>query len=160
MKSSIINDLITRYKELKISGIDNFNLYVKSAGKNNINIDKGLGVFTNKKINQNDIIGYFPSIEIGKFNLYENNPRIIKYSYWYNCDCDVCSKLKTYQFGYIALGYGSIINSADSEDQANADYYLIPEEKLIVFIANKDIENNEEILAWNGRDYYNQWCKE
>ena len=159
MNMNLLNNFVNEYKELKTLGLDNNNLYIKYAGKNTLNIDKGLGVFTNKKIYTKQVVGYFPCIEIGKFNIYENNPRIVEYTYWYNCDCNVCLKSKKYQFGYIALGYGSIINTSDSRETSNVDYYLIPEEKLIVFTANTDIEIGEEILAWNGKSYYNQWCK-
>jgi hypothetical protein len=61
--------------------------------------------------------------------------------------------------GMMPLGFGPIYNSADKEFLKNTQYFLFPEDMLIVFVAQKNISANEEILVWWGEDYYNNWCE-
>lgn len=61
--------------------------------------------------------------------------------------------------GVIALGYGSIYNCADSENDRNANFIVNLNTRSVTFVAEKDIEPDEEILMWWGEGYYNTWCK-
>jgi hypothetical protein len=57
------------------------------------------------------------------------------------------------------LGFGPIYNSAERQHLKNADFFLFPEDSLIVFVAQKNIPANEEITVWWGDGYYESWCK-
>ena len=41
----------------------------------------------------------------------------------------------------------------------NIKYKVFVQNKLVVFIAIKDIEEGQELLTWWGQSYYNSWCK-
>lgn len=72
-----------------------------------------------------------------------------------NCNCNECIKngIRSIQ----PLGYGSIYNSADSNDQKNANYYVFSKKRLIAYEANRNINKGEEILLWFGQPYYDTW---
>ena len=59
----------------------------------------------------------------------------------------------------IPLGFGACYNSAESEEEANARYEIVPDKLLIFYIAVKDISEGDEIVTWFGRGFYDAWCK-
>lgn len=145
------------YAELKSKGFNSSNLYIKDAGKNNLGKDKGLGVFAKHKILKDEIIEYCPSIVLDWKHKFVHDASLKQYAYWHSCECEDCKRFGA--TGMIPLGYGSIINTADEENNINCKYVTIPALKLIVFYAVKNIDKNEEILTWWGNLYYNTWCK-
>jgi hypothetical protein len=134
-------DVRYKWQEAKKAGYSNSNLYVKDV-KN-----KGLGVFSTNDIKKGEVVEYCHSIPIETPRQWMRDAGITKYCYWSN------------DMGMMPLGFGPIYNSADKEFLKNTQYFLFPEDMLIVFVAQKNISANEEILVWWGEDYYNNWCE-
>lgn len=119
--------------------------------------EKGFGVFTKKKIKKEEIIEACYGVVLNWRQRYQHDPSIYQYTYWHQCPCDDCNKHGP--VGIIPLGYGCIYNSADSNESKNARFIINANNKSVTFIAEKDINEDEEILTWWGEDYYNNWCK-
>lgn len=129
------------WQEAKKNGHSNPHLYIKKINP------KGLGVFANKDIKKGEVIEYCHCLPIeipGKWML---DKGIKNYSYWGNNDK-----------GFVALGFGSMYNSAERAHLKNASYFIFEEDLLIVYVAQKDIKKDEEILTWFGDGFYNHWC--
>lgn len=126
-------------------------LYLKHMEK------KGFGVFTKKKIQKGETIETCYAIILNWRQRYQSDPSIYQYSYWHQCPCNDCKQHGS--MGLIALGYGSIYNCADSENERNANFLVNLNTRSVTFIAEKDIDPDEEILMWWGEGYYNTWCK-
>lgn len=116
------------------------NLYIKNTET------KGLGVFTNRDIEEGEVIEYCHCIPIEFPLAWMRDRGIKKYAYWEK------------DHGVIALGYGSIYNSAERETLRNAGYFVFYEDQLIVFVAQRKIKKDEEILTWWGEGYFSHWC--
>lgn len=144
-KEKILND----WNNLKLNGISNPNLEIKMTP------NKGMGVFAKKDFNEGDIIEYAYCIIYDWRSKYQNDSTIRRYSYVINCNCLECSE---HGFRNIQpLGYGSIYNSAETEKDRNANYYIFDKERFIAFEAQRDIIKGEEILLWFGQSYYDSW---
>lgn len=149
-KKSMVYD----YFEAKGIGFNNSQdrLYLKSAGH------KGLGVFAKNQIKEGEIIEYCHCIKLGWRGKYHHDEKLLSYTFAdESCDCKHC--LNHGYLLFLPLGYGSIYNSADKEENANIKYYLIQSSKLIIFVANKTINKDSEILLWRGQEYYDKYCK-
>jgi hypothetical protein len=144
------NQVEEAWNFVKENGILNNTLIVKNSK------DKGLGVFTTKKIEKGEIIEFCHAIVLNWKRKYVHDQGIIKYAYWSSCKCDDC--VKHGNTGMILLGNGSIYNSSESQDSKNAEFRLYPSLNLGIFTAEKDIPEGEEILTWWGENYYNSWC--
>lgn len=158
----------------QVVGFDPIAIY-RSSKKEGIRPDvclreagyKGMGVFATRKFSVGDVIEMSHGIILGWQSRYHGDPAIGQYAYALGCHCNPsperppcllnCPANGTRYF--IPLGYGACYNSADSEDQANARYHLVPEEKMIFFVAVKEIFESEEVLTWFGAGYYQSWCK-
>jgi hypothetical protein len=136
-------DLKYNWQQFKKSetGYNSSHLYIKYTN------DKGWGVFTNKEIKEGEIIDYGHCAPIETPNRWMYDRGIKKYSYW-----------DQQGGGLIALGYGSIYNCAERDDLKNASFAMFKEDLLIVFVAQRDIQKDEEILTWWGEGYYQHWC--
>ena len=132
-----------QWQEIKNSaeGYDNSHLYLKSIPR------KGLGVFSKKDLKEGDIIELCHSAPIETPSRWMRDSGIKKYSYW---DPD--------GRGLIPFGFGCIYNSADRENLKNITYHMFVEDRLMVFIATKDIPAGEELITWWGEGYYKSWC--
>ncbi len=62
-------------------------------------------------------------------------------------------KLMNIEHGSIVLGWGSIYNSALTEEKSNADWECDENRKLYLFKTIKDIKKESEILIFYGEDY-------
>ncbi len=144
-------DVLLAYEQIRKSGLAPARLTVREAGT------RGLGVFATTSILAREVIEYCHSILLGFRNRYTHDPSLKQYAYWLNCTCKEC-KAHGVQ-GMIPLGFGSIYNSADSEQEANAAHKMFASERLVVFVAKRDIQPGEEILTWWGQKYYDNWCK-
>jgi hypothetical protein len=144
-------EIKTIWASVKNEGYSNSNLIVKLTDT------KGLGVFAKKEIKKGQIIEFCHSIVLDWKRKYIHDRGIIKYAYWDTCQCNECKKHGN--TAMILLGNGSVYNSAQSNDAKNAKYNVYPSLNLAIFIAEKDIKKNEEILTWWGEGYYNSWCK-
>jgi hypothetical protein len=133
-------DVKYAWQEAKKNGYSNSHLYIKNV-KN-----KGLGVFSNKDIKKGEVIEYCHSFLIETPLPWMKDKGIKQYSYWSG------------DHGIVPLGFGPIYNSAERDFLKNTGHFIFPEEKLIVFVAQKDIPAHEEILVWWGEDYYSAWC--
>jgi hypothetical protein len=143
--------ILADYARLRLTGFQPANLEVRDAGA------KGLGVFATDSFARGAIIEYCHVILLGFRHRYTHDPALKQYCYWLNCSCKECKSHGTQ--GIIALGFGSIYNSADSELEANTTWRAFGKERLIVFIAKREIVPGEEILTWWGQKYYDNWCK-
>lgn len=133
-------DVRYNWQEFKKTGYDNSHLYIKDV-KN-----KGLGVFSKKDINPGDVVEYCHGIVMNTPRQYMHEKSISKYCYWKN------------DTGIMPLGYGPVYNSAEREFLSNTDYFIFIEDSLVVFVAQKFIPKDTEILVWWGEDYYKSWC--
>jgi SET domain-containing protein len=102
--------------------------------------DKGRGVFTDKKINIGDIIESSPVIEFPEEDWKHVAETVINsYCFFWGEDR---------KRGALALGHGSLYNHSY---KPNAKYIRKVSEKVIDFVAIKDIEAGEEITVnYNG----------
>lgn len=138
-------DIKYLWQEFKKSknGYNNSHLYIK-----NVNQHKGLGVFPNQNIKEGQIVEFCHCVKIDTPKQWIHDRGLLKYCYWTN-----------YGQGVMPLGYGPIYNSADRQHLRNTDFFIFPEDNLIVFVAQKNITAHEEILVWWGDSYYENWCK-
>lgn len=100
----------------------------------------GRGVFAGRDIKKGEIIESSPMIEIPKYDM--ANPienTLITYFFYYG---------KKKEKSAIALGFGSIYNHTNTP---NAKYKINEINKVIDFVALKNIRKNDEITI----DYYN-----
>jgi len=136
-----------------------FHLYIKNAGVNRHGKDKGRGVFALAPIEKDHVIEFCPAV---KMTLTREEESLQANSLWH-------SNLFWYtetkegdpsgmQQGMFALGYGTLINSADSPEDANCFYEIYPEDNLVVFKAIKGIKEHDEILSWFGEGFYKKHC--
>jgi hypothetical protein len=144
-------EILSNYLRLQTTGIQPYGLSIREAGK------KGLGVFASAPIKERAVIEFCHAILLGYRHRYTHDPALKQYAYWLNCNCKEC-KAHGVQ-GMIPLGFGSIYNSAESEQEANASHRMFAKERLIVFVAKRDIPAGEEILTWWGQKYFDSWCK-
>lgn len=135
-------DVRYAWQEAKKNGYSNSHLYIKNVQ------NKGLGVFSNNNIKKGEVVEYCHSILIETPKPWMRDRTITKYCYWSN------------DLGIMPLGFGPIYNCAEREHLKNTGFFLFPEDALVVFVAQKDIAKNEEILVWWGEGYYNSWCKQ
>jgi len=151
LNNPIKDKILVNWEKIKYSGFTNNSLEIR------ISDGKGMGVFAKEDIKENTIIEYAYCIIYDWRSKYQNDSTIKRYSYGIHCDCNECIEhgIRRIQ----PLGYGSIYNSADSEDQRNANYYVFQKERLIAYEANRDIKSGEEILLWFGQPYYDSWIK-
>lgn len=128
------------WQEAKKNGHSNSHLYIKQADH------KGLGVFTSKDIKAGEVIEYCHCLPIETPGKWIVDKGIKNYSYWSS------------DKGFVALGFGSIYNSAERNHLKNASYFIFEEDRLIVYVAQKNIKKDEEILTWFGDGFYDYWC--
>jgi hypothetical protein len=143
--------LIAEYQRLRTTGFRPDNLDIREVGA------KGLGVFAIAPIRAGEVVEYCHAILLGYRHRYTHDSALKQYAYWLNCNCKECKAHGVH--GMIPLGFGSIYNSAESEQEANASHRMFAKERLIVFIAKRDIPAGEEILTWWGQKYFDSWCK-
>jgi hypothetical protein len=126
-------------------------LYIKKTE------DKGFGVFSEKTIEQNEVIEVCYCISLKWGARYHGDPSIAEYAHWSQaCECYDCKK--NGPRGFIGLGYGSVYNCSSNIEEANANFKIDHLNKSITFYSTKKINANEEILIWLGDSYYNYWC--
>ena len=123
---------------------------------NNIEIRKsplhGYGVFTKDFIKNRQIIEdcYFihaHNCELKKdMNTVEDwiNKKLMEYVFSVNIP-DIG------EVNVLALGVGSIFNHTHNKDKINLTYKIDIENRIITFIANRDIKKDEELLFHYGR---------
>lgn len=146
--------LLYDYLEHKALGFNSFfdKLYIKSAEH------KGVGVFAKKDISKGEVVEYCPSIILGWRSKYHHDTKLLRYVFSDDsCSCQHCKKHGNLLM--LPLGYGGIYNSADSKENANIKYHLYQGSKVIIFVADKDINKDQEILYWRGQEYYDNYCK-
>ncbi|MDP3941633.1 MAG: SET domain-containing protein-lysine N-methyltransferase [bacterium] len=112
----------------------------------------GRGVFARVAIKNGEIIESCPVIEIPDHDAsYVNESMLVTYIYYLG---------KRKERLMIALGFGSIYNHTDNP---NAKYHERYKEKIIDFIAVKEIKKNEEITVnysqGNQKDKSPLWLK-
>ena len=134
------NFVITKWRDLKDKGYSNSHLEVKDIQP------KGLGVFARKDIAKGDIIEYSHAMVYGKDGIG-----------WINCSNKECKMHGVEKI--TPTGFGSIYNSADSEEEQNMKNFCFFDDRLIIYVAIKDIKAGSEILNWWGNEYYDTWCK-
>ena len=144
-------DIKEAWEKLKAEGYFTPHLRVKEAGS------KGLGVFADQDIEQGKPIEFCHAIVLEYRNKYQNDPEFRRYSYWANCECDECKKHGAQ--AVLPLGNGCIYNSANSKEESNCGYKVVPNQRLVVFYSLKPIKAGEEILTWWGQGYFNRHCR-
>jgi hypothetical protein len=133
------------------NGYLNPNLGVKKAGI------KGLGVFALRDIEAGQDIEFCHGIVLSHRMKYVSDPQLKRYTYWAHCNCQECKNHGSQ--AVVPLGYGCIYNSADSKDDANAEFRVNATLGFVVFRAKKLIKVGDEILTWWGQGYYDTYCK-
>lgn len=110
----------------------------------------GRGVFASNIIKKDDLIEVAPLIRL-EWKLRYQYDRMIRDYCWMNTNCD-CQDCKMHGPAlYLAMGYGSMYNHHDSPNtKIKLDYDNL---KLIV-IANRDIQEDEEIFVSYGERYF------
>lgn len=94
------------------------------------------GVFARIDIQKGEIIEKCPVIEVPKYDIYNTRGSIlVTYFFYFG---------KNKERLAIALGFGSIY---DHSYKPNATYKIKPKEKIIDFVALKDIKKDEEITV-------------
>ena len=99
----------------------------------------GKGVFTNKPIKQGDTVEISPYLLVPINDISETN--ILKD---YVFQCDDCNHL-------LVLGYGSMYNH---QDNPNLRYQYNDDQTMFSYLANRDIECDEELCISYGDQYW------
>ena len=137
------------------------NLLLKDAGY------KGVGVFAGKPFAKGEMIEMCHSILLEWQSKYQRDASISRYAYALGCHCNPGPTRPPCLFNcpvngtryMVPLGFGACYNSAESEEEANARYEIVPDKLLIFYIAVKDISEGDEIVTWFGKGFYDAWCK-
>lgn len=151
---------IRQYEEFKKNGYRQ-NLYIREAGK------KGMGVFAMKGFAEGEVVEFCHVVIMGWQSVYQRDPAIVQYAYPIPCHCKpspdrpacLLNCPKNGQRVAMPLGFGCIYNSADKPEDANLGFLTIPDERLMVFVAKREIAVDEELVTWWGQGYFNSWCK-
>lgn len=143
-------DYVAEWKKLKVQGVLNDHLEIKESP------GRGMGVFARKDIAEGDVIEYCHAIVLDWRRKYIGDSQIRRYAFWSGCSCVECKAHG--EMAGIPLGYGSIYNSGDKEEDANAYYQFYASDSFQVFIAKRTIAVGEEILVWYGQEYLDYWC--
>lgn len=130
------NEVMFYFKRSDII-IDNTKVYVS---KSKIH---GWGVFAKQKINKDEIIEICPFTEI---NLEKDKIGSVLSDYRFNYPS---GSNDNWQKQVVVFGYGSIYNHSD-----NNNAYWYSEGDVYIFIAKRDIKEDEEILVYYGDENY------
>ncbi len=133
--------LLYKWEQLANTGFSLDNLYVKHSP------GKGLGVFARREIAADEYIEFCHCITCDTPRQFLAEPQISRYAYGND------------NIAMLLLGFGSIYNSAQSAETANAQYAVFSKNKLVVFWASRLIEAHEEICVYHGEGFFNNWCK-
>jgi hypothetical protein len=151
-KEDKVNELKDQWEKIKKEGFPETLVTVKSAGH------KGFGVFAKRDIKSGEWVEICHSIKLDWKRKYVGDYGILQYAYWDNhCKCEDCKKHGA--TGLLPLGAGSIYNSAETGTEANVSYFVSVTQRIVAFIAIKDVLAGEELLTWWGEGYFNHWCR-
>jgi hypothetical protein len=142
--------IVTEYYDKVNSGIYNGNKYIKQVE------GKGWGVFANVNFKEGDIIEFCRAHIMPLREEIIKIPCLEKFCYWADCGCDRC--LKEGQRPVVVLGYGSLYNSVSSKEMRNTAYIQYLNINLQIFIADRDIKKNEELVCFHGEKFFKKWC--
>jgi hypothetical protein len=115
----------------------NSDLYITKSKIENA----GNGVFTKKNIKKDDVIEICYIIPFDLPNKYQPDPKF--HEYFYNHQNEKGEAVK-----YLQLGHSIIYNSGEKLKDLNVKYLYSIEKRKIVWIADKDINENEELLIF------------
>lgn len=145
-------ELLFDYYEYREMGYSNNRIYIKNADH------KGLGVFAKEPIKAGEPVEFCHSIVLKWRKKYHNDKALLRYAFSdVHCKCKDCRKHGPILM--IPLGYGGVYNCSSSAELANCKYVLFQPKRLIIFIATKDIEPDDEITCWFGDLYYKYYCE-
>ena len=145
--------LVASYQQNLANGFSNQNLIVKQSTIP----EAGLGVFASVDFAEQDLIEFCHCVVFDWRRKYIREPRVEQYAYSPKCECEDCKKHGTQIV--MPMGYGMIYNSADSLENSNCSFAIVPAHRMMAFIAKKPIKAGEEILTWWGQGYYDKWCR-
>lgn len=144
-------ELLFDYYEYREMGYNNNKIYIKSADH------KGIGVFAKEAIKAGEAIEYCHSVVLKWRKKYHHDKSLLRYVFSdVHCKCKECRKHGPILM--LPLGYGGIYNCSSSQETRNCEYVIFQPKRLIIFIATKDIEPDEEITCWFGDLYYKYYC--
>jgi hypothetical protein len=145
-------ELLFDYYEFREMGFGNPKIYIKNADH------KGMGVFAKERIKAGEPVEYCHSIVLKWRKKYHNDKALLRYVFSdIHCKCKECRKHGPILM--LPLGYGGIYNCSSSQETRNCEYVIFQPKRLIIFIATKDIEPDEEITCWFGDLYYKYYCE-
>lgn len=145
-------ELLFDYYEYREMGYSNSRIYIKTADH------KGLGVFAKEPIKAGEPIEFCHSIVLKWRKKYHHDKALLRYVFSdVHCKCKECRRHGPILM--LPLGYGGIYNCSSSEETSNCKYVLFQPKRLIIFIATKDIEPDDEITCWFGEFYYKYYCE-
>jgi hypothetical protein len=126
------------FSEEELMNMDYFcnsDLYITKSKIENA----GNGVFTKKNIKKDEIIEICYIIPFDLPSKYQPDPKFDEYFYNYKNE-------KGENFKCLPLGHSIVYNSAEKLKDLNIKYLYSIEKRKIVWIAHKDINQNEELL--------------
>lgn len=130
--------------ELKKKGYQNNKVYIKEIAP------KGLGVFAKHDIKMGEVVEMCHTFTAEIPSKYIQDKNMSEYMLPGVVDKEA--------YPSFAFGFGCIYNSSESEELRNVEWVVIPESRLSAFIANRDIKQDEEVLAWFGEGFYKSRC--
>lgn len=146
---TIDNDFKTRIQyewlELKKTGYQNNKVYIKEVAP------KGLGVFAKVDIAAGEIVEMCHTFTSEVPSKYIHDKSLTEYM--------LPGVIKDEAHPSFAFGFGCIYNSSETETGRNVEWIVIPESRLSAFVANRNIQRDEELLAWFGDGFYMSRCK-
>jgi hypothetical protein len=134
-----------QWQELKKQGYQNNRVYIKEIPP------KGVGVFAKEDIKAGEVVEMCHTFTAETPSKYIQDKSMSEYM--------LPGIINNEAHPSFAFGFGCIYNSSNSESERNVEWTVFPEGKLSVFIANRDIKKDEELLAWFGEGFYTSRCK-
>lgn len=133
------------WQQLKKTGYQNNKVYLKEVPP------KGLGVFAKEDIKAGEVVEMCHTFTANMPSKYMQDNSISEYM--------LPGVIKDETYPSFAFGFGCIYNSSETEAGRNVEWMVIPESRLSVFVANRNIKRDEELLAWFGEGFFMSRCK-
>lgn len=133
------------WAQIKKTGYQNNKVYIKEIAP------KGLGVFAKEDIKAGEVVEMCHTVIAETPSKYMHDKNLSEYT--------LPAIIKDDMYPSFLFGFGCMYNSSETQIGRNIDWIVIPESRLSVYIAKRNIKRDEELVTWFGEGFYTSRCK-